>query len=423
MGLIDELINYSAIEAGRFDIVKKPVDLRTLLDAIVELSAPRAHEKGLGIGVFVSQDVPKTIEADPIRLQQILTNLVHNAVKFTESGSIGVFCSVGANKVQITVSDTGPGIEAKDQQRIFQEFERVGDTGAAPGSGLGLAIALKLAEAMGGSINHNNRLEGGSDFTLSLPSLQNQTVQKNTLAGQTVRVVGLQGPERDAMIATLQSLGAHVVSETDASMVDLSITVPISEKTAHKKNAKRTIVLITPAARGSLDTLMAQDYSGYLVRPVRAATLEKVVSGSEITAIKSKIAIAPRLQASRALHVLVAEDNQINALLVTAALGRAGHRVTHVTDGAAALAAMQENKFSMVLMDLHMPGMDGPEAILHVRRHEDETASKRTPIIVLTADARAETAAAMTSIGADSVLSKPIDPLALIMACEKIANT
>lgn len=423
MGLIDELISYSAIEAGRFEIVKKPVHVRMLIDAIVELSAPKAHEKGLGIGVFVSPNVPETIEADPIRLQQILTNLVHNAVKFTTMGSIGVFCSVDDNQVQITVSDTGPGIAVKDQQRIFHEFERVGDTGAAPGSGLGLAIALKLAEAMGGSINHENRMEGGSDFTLSLPSLRNQTVQETTLTGQTVRIDGLTGPEREAMAATLKSLGANVIGESQAGFVDLLLTVPALENTATKPVAKRSIVLITPAARGSLDRLMAQNYAGYLVRPVRAATLERVINGVEIKTAKTQIAIAPRLQTSRALHVLVAEDNQINALLVTAALGRAGHRVTHVTDGAAALAAMQESKFSMVLMDLHMPGMDGPEAILHVRRLEDETGSKRTPIIVLTADAREETAAAMTSIGADSVLSKPIDPIALTMACEKVANT
>ena len=168
---------------------------------------------------------------------------------------------------------------------------------------------------------------------------------------------------------------------------------------------------------------MAEGYAGYLVRPVRAITLERVINGAHIASNVSKIAIAPRLQASRSLHVLIAEDNQINALLVTAALGRAGHRVTHVTDGAAALAALADTKFSLVLMDLHMPGMDGPEAILQLRRIEDESGAKRTPIIVLTADARAETAQTMKSIGANSVLSKPVDPRALIMACEKVANS
>ena len=168
---------------------------------------------------------------------------------------------------------------------------------------------------------------------------------------------------------------------------------------------------------------MADGYAGYLVRPVRASTLERVINGAHIATNVTKIAIAPRLQSSRALHVLVAEDNPINALLVTAALGRAGHRVTHVTDGAAALAAMADTKFSMVLMDLHMPGMDGPDAILALRRIEDETGVNRTPVIVLTADARAETATAMKAIGADSVLSKPGDPHALTMACEKVANS
>jgi CheY-like chemotaxis protein len=423
MGLIDELINYSAIEVGRFDIAMKPVDLRTLVDAVVELSAPKAHEKGLGIGVFVSPEVPEHIQTDPLRLQQILTNLVHNAVKFTSAGSVGVFCEIENNQVQIRVSDTGPGIAANDQQRIFKEFERVGDTGAAPGSGLGLAIALKLAEAMGGAISQSNRASGGSDFVLSLPVTETAVPLKPSLEGQTVRLNGLDGPERDAMVATLKSQGATVLEPHNNGLADVLITAPMDAKTTKAPNAKCTIVLITPAARGSLDVLMAEGYAGYLVRPVRASTLERVMNGEHIATNVSKIAIAPRLQTSRALHVLVAEDNPINALLVTAALGRAGHRVTHVTDGAAALAAMADTKFSMVLMDLHMPGMDGPDAILQLRRIEDETGAKRTPVIVLTADARAETAATMKSIGADSVLSKPVDPRALTIACEKVANS
>jgi CheY-like chemotaxis protein len=422
MGLIDELINYSAIEVGRFDIAVKPVDLRNLVDAVVELSAPKAHEKGLGIGAFVSQQVPDTLQTDPLRLQQILTNLVHNAVKFTTSGSVGVFCDIEKNSVVIRVSDTGPGIAAKDQQRIFKEFERVGDTGAASGSGLGLAIALKLAEAMGGSIAQTNRAAGGSDFVLRLPNNGEAKPHNAALAGQTVRLEGLKGPERDALVATLQSQGAHLLGNEEPGLADVLITAPGASKSPWGAHAKRSIVLITPAARGSLDALMSEGYAGYLVRPVRATTLERVINGAHVSNSVPRIAIAPRLQTSRALHVLVAEDNQINALLVTAALARAGHRVTHVTDGAAALSAMAETKFSMVLMDLHMPGMDGPDAILAMRRIEDESGVARTPVIVLTADARPETARAMKSIGADSVLSKPVDPQALTMACEKIAS-
>jgi CheY-like chemotaxis protein len=423
MGLIDELINYSAIDAGRFDIALKPVELRTLIDTVVELSAPKAHEKGLGIGAFVSPAVPEKIQADPLRLQQILNNLVHNAVKFTVSGSVGVFCAFENNSIQIRVSDTGPGIAIGDRQRMFREFERVGDTGAASGSGLGLAIALKLAEAMGGTISQSNRANGGSDFILSLPASGHAAPHEPALTGQTVRLHGLDGPERDAMIATLQNQGARVLSPQDNTIADVLITEPRAEDSQMAASARRSIVLITPAGRGSLDMLMAKGHAGYLVRPVRAGTLERVINGTNSSASAPRIAIAPRLQAARALHVLLAEDNPVSALLVTAALGRAGHRVTHVTDGGAALAAMAQTRFSMVLMDLHMPGMDGPQAISAMRRIEDETGVKRTPIIVLTADARTQTAEAMKSIGADSVLSKPIDPHALTVMCEKVANS
>lgn len=423
MGLIDELINYSAIEVGKFDIAIKPVDLRTLVDAVVELSAPKAHEKGLGIGVCVAPEMPETIQTDPLRLQQILTNLVHNAVKFTTAGSVGVFCAIEGNAITIRVSDTGPGIDDQDRLRIFQEFERVGDTGAATGSGLGLAIAQKLSEAMSGTLTQANRESGGSDFVLKLPFSGQPTKAMPNLASQTVRLLGIEGPEREAFVATLQSQGATVLCQSDAGLADVLITAPVQAKKSLVPAAKRSIVLITPAARGSLDSLMAEGHAGYLVRPVRASTLERVLNGAHGSANVARISIAPRLQTSRSLHVLVAEDNQINALLVTAALGRAGHRVTHVTDGAAALAAMAETKFSLVLMDLHMPGMDGPDAISALRRIEDQTGAARTPVIVLTADARAETAAAMKSIGADSVLSKPVDPHALTVACEKVANS
>ena len=238
-----------------------------------------------------------------------------------------------------------------------------------------------------------------------------------------MRLQGLDGPEHDVMVATIQSQGATVLGRHDAGIADVLITGPTAHKPGTISNAKRSIVLITTAGRGSLDALMAEGYSGYLVRPVRAATLVRVLSGTHDVAAGPRIAIAPRLQTSRSLHVLIAEDNQINALLVTAALARAGHRVTHVTDGAAALAAMAETKFSLVLMDLHMPGMDGPEAIAALRQLEDETGVKRTPVIVLTADARAITAGAMLALGADSVLSKPVDPQALTIACEKVANS
>jgi CheY-like chemotaxis protein len=418
LGLINDLIDYSAIDAGRFEVTAKSVDLRAMMDAAIELAAPAAHGKGLGIGAFIAPDAPDTINADPLRLQQILSNLIGNAVKYTQTGGVSVDCTADGATVRVTIADSGPGIAATDRERIFGEFERVGDKTAATGSGLGLAISRQLARAMGGDIVFSPGDDVGSRFTLSLPGGR-RTLAAAPLRGLRVAIRGVTGPECGALRRTLAAAGALTIAPDAApGAADIVLATP----DAGTGGALRSVVLITPQQRGALDTLMASGHEAYLVRPIRSATLMRVLGAAGTSGLKRahaqpKISLAPRLDSTPPLHVLLAEDNAVNALLVTAALGRAGHRITHVGDGAAALEAIAANRFSLVLMDLHMPVMDGPQAIARLRAIEDSEGRARLPVIVLTADARAETAAAMAAIGANAVIAKPVDPAELLNAC------
>jgi CheY-like chemotaxis protein len=426
MGLINDLIDYSAVEAGKLDITPKPVDIRGFIDTIIELHAPAAHDKSLGISAFVASDVAKMVEADPLRLQQILNNLVGNAVKYTKQGAVALTCSIHGNRLSFNVIDTGPGIAPEDHSRIFAEFERVGDKTAATGSGLGLSIAVRLAEAMGGAITFEARPEGGSLFQLQLPlksDVNQPAIDKMPLAGLHYAICGLTGLEHDMLDQTLQSFGALRV---DPAVADVVLTTPCERVPA----GRRSIVMITPRERGSLDRLLSSDsadkHEAYLVRPIRAATIERVLTGAMTSAknrasAASRINLAPRLDVVQSMNVLLAEDNPVNALLVTAALGRVGHRVTHVMDGSACLSALAEARYAFILMDMHMPVMDGTEAISQLRKAEEASGLARTPVIFLTADARPETAHALIALGADGVLTKPVEPSELIGLCATVA--
>jgi CheY-like chemotaxis protein len=474
MHLMDGLIDHAAIEAGRFDITPAVVNIRALIEAVAELAAPRAHDKGLGIATHVAPDLPETISADPVRLRQILTNLTHNAVKFTQAGSVSITARRVGRTAAITVADTGPGVAADTIPNLFADFER-GAGQTMPGAGLGLAIAQRLAQAMGGGISYAGRKGGGAEFTLVLPVDHASTSRSETLGprldGLRVALALPDGLERAALAAMLQAEGARLASP-DARMADLLIATPDAAPGA---DATRALVLITPQERSRLANLVPARFDGWLVRPVRAASLvamaspaqqDRPTAGDEKTggkqetkakvqtpvgmAAKTPAGVLPdtatclprasRAHRARGLHVLLAEDNPVNALVATAALARAGHRVTHATSGTDALAllvvsAAIPHGFDILVTDLHMPGMDGPDLIAALRAREDQTRAdeihagkhhaggrSRLPVIVLTADARPETRARLLDRGADAVLTKPFDPAALTALCTGLAE-
>ncbi len=440
LALIGDILDFSKIESGRLTLDDDEVDLRTLLSGVAELLGPRAHAKGIEIATAVNRDVPASIRADQVRFGQVLTNLLGNAVKFTEKGGIWVTVSMsGAERdvLRIEVRDTGVGVPLAKRSEIFQEFVQA-DTGHARkfgGSGLGLAISKRLVETMGGEIGIESPADGGSTFWFTLPVLAVRPAPQldSAIVGKRIAIVTPNKILARGIVAQLEQAGAEAVdfahltagAQIDMLLVDAGTD---SEPNLSIKPAVDVpaLVLVTPAARVRLEALKAMGFAGYLVKPVREPSLVQQLSdclsldgapdaapeleGSEPAAVEPP---APLPQAGSGLKILLAEDNPVNALLIRELLRRRGHRIQEVTSGAAAVAAMEKDSFDLLLTDIHMPGMDGIEATRAIRALEAQGARPRTPIVALTADAMEAGRQACKDAGMDAFLTKPVDPAEL----------
>jgi CheY-like chemotaxis protein len=454
LALIEDLLDYSKIEAGRFDPEPQPMSVREIADNIIELLAARAFAKGIGLGCHVEPDVPQLITADPGRVRQVLLNLIGNAIKFTDSG--GVLVSVArartetSDRICFTITDTGPGLREEDMERIFEEFEQADGTSTRThgGAGLGLAISKRLVAAMGGTISVSSRLGQGSEFVFEIPATEATGApqgQQNVLAGRRAVILSRNAIEADAIARTIRANGGTAgIATTVAQAVPLAegcdvllVDAAIEESDGRVLKRLRqsgfsdceAITLIAPTDRGMLGEFRASGYATFLARPVRGGTLLRVLLTSHAPALtqpQPEKGRTPALRASsgrqQGLSVLIAEDNDINAMLARATLLKAGHRVKVVGNGKAAVEAVtsagHKHRFDVVLMDLHMPVMDGLDAIAAIRRHEEETSAPPVPIMVLSADSQEKTRHAVLAHGASGFVTKPLDPDALVNAVE-----
>jgi len=453
--LIEEILDFSKIEAGRLDLVRRAFDLPALVEETIELIAPRAQEKSLEIACYVEDTVPRTVMGDPARLRQVLLNLAGNAVKFTEHGGVAIIVEPGnqPDEVRFRVRDTGIGIAPAEQDRIFLEFEQA-DGGSGRkfgGTGLGLAISKRLVERMGGCIALESALDAGSTFSVTLPLPRSDAGEQPTtvppaLAGSDVLIVAPGETAASLVARRLMAWGARTCLVPDeqvasallperawsAVLVDHALGSEACERLARATaDIPRRIVLITPAERHALEALKNAGFTGYLVKPVRAASLaarmtadedgfERAGADAGEIAETAAAAAAPGRGRS-ALAILVAEDNEINALLALSLLTRLGHRPTMAATGDAAVDAWTAaheagTRFDLVLMDVHMPGSDGIEATRRIRALEAERELARTPIIALTANALDEDREACLAAGMDGFLVKPLDREQLMAA-------
>jgi PAS domain S-box-containing protein len=444
LSLIEEILDFSKIEAGRLDLEIAPFDLAALLEETVELIAPRAQAKGLAIASYLEVGLPRQVMGDAARLRQVLLNLAGNAVKFTEQGGAAVLVQAGAgpHEIDFLVRDTGIGIAPAQQSLIFGEFEQADSSAARrfSGTGLGLAISRRIVERMGGGIAVESAPGAGSTFriTLALPAVPADGAAEATapdLSGTKVLIAAASVIEAPLLarrlagwgaqtrtIADLDTAAAESMQYWDAILVDHALGLEACRRLAAAAacTVARRIVLIAPAERHELPALQAAGFTGYLVKPIRVASLAAQLGGEAPRAAADGFARADsRDQApavapsgAGALTILVAEDNEINALLARALLARLGHRPTIAPNGTAALEAWLAahaagTPFDLVLMDVHMPASDGIEATRRIRAAEAEGA--RTPIIALTADALSEDRAACLDAGMDGFLTKPLD--------------
>ena len=442
MALIDEILDFSKIEAGKIDIESRPFALTELIEELTELLAPRAQLKGLEIAAYVDERLPAQVVGDMARLRQVLLNVAGNAIKFTERGGVALLAEPGlaADDIVFTVRDTGIGIAPEAREKIFREFEQADDRTARNygGTGLGLSISERLIRRMGGRITLDSTLNVGSTFevTLRLPAFGSASLAfvPPNLTGIDVLLVTGQAIEASLIARRLQRWGAQTAVVTNADVagallperswhtiiIDTALGEPTVKPLLQQagRDAKHCVVMLTPSERRSLDQLKADGCDGYLVKPVRAASLAaRFAAEGSLSIVPDEQAFAPLAvprPAARGLSVLVAEDNEINALLTRSLLSRLGHRPVVATSGHGALEswiAAQSGgaPYDVVLMDLQMPELDGIETTKRIREREAQSGARHTPIYALTANAVVEDRYACFEAGMDGFLVKPLD--------------
>jgi CheY-like chemotaxis protein len=441
VSFIEDMLDLARIEAGRLDLSIRPLALSALVEETVELLGPRAQAKGLEICCYADERLPAQVLGDEARLRQVLFNLAGNAIKFTERGGVLIIVEPDAqtDAIAISVRDTGIGISEPDQNRIFQEFEQADSspTRKFGGIGLGLTISKRIVERMGGTIAVESIPGEGSTFraTIALPRAgggNEETLAVPDLSGNDILIVAPAAIEASLIARRLQRWGARTKIVPDdqvaaallperlwsAVLVDHTLGTQVSATFARTATAiPRRLVLVTPTMRTELAALKEAGFTGYLIKPVRAASLaarfsahDAFDSGAPIEIVESPSVAA----ANTGLSILVAEDNEINALLARALLLKLGHQPIVAASGAEALelwlaARAVGAPYDRVLMDLHMPGMDGLEATRRIRSIEAETDTRRTPILALTANVFAEDRDACFTAGMDGFLVKPLD--------------
>jgi signal transduction histidine kinase/DNA-binding response OmpR family regulator len=442
LSLIEELLDYSKIEAGKIDLEQRPFALTSLIEDITELLAPRAQAKSLEIAAYVDERLPTEVIGDAARLRQVLLNLAGNAIKFTATGGVALIVEPGIwpNEISFLVRDTGIGIAPEARERIFREFEQADERIARNygGTGLGLSISERIVKRMSGRIALESQPGAGSTFEVSIPLAasvdggQRPFVAPN-LAGQSIMLVSTQSIEASLVARRLQRWGGQTcfVSDTDVAMALLPerswhavlVDRALGDDTvqaigdAAQHCATQRILMFTPSTRQELKPSSA--FTAYLVKPVRAASLAaRLAATPEVDAplLADDLvdAEAPAQKPASGLSVLVAEDNEINALLMRSLLTRLGHHTVIATDGAEALESWLAAKsagtpYDLVLMDVQMPELDGIEATKRIRTLEASEPGRRTPILALTANTLNEDRYACFEAGMDGFLIKPLD--------------
>jgi PAS domain S-box-containing protein len=427
LSIVNSVLDFSKIESGRVDPTPRASDPEEIVRSVVDLLAARAHARGLELTVFCDPAVPERIETDPGLVRQILLNLIGNAIRFTDEGAVQVRIhrDRAAGALHISVRDTGVGIPQHEQSALFAEFKQADGPGGRPqgGSGLGLAISRRLARLLGGDINLASAPGEGSAFTLELPLPADVPDGKRAscsapLAQWEVRLHADNMLLLDALAEQLRAYGIAV-----QLLGKLAVGLPagccgLVQLVARQGPARsREIALYRVGSRCGWSP--ERCVAGLRVPVTPRGLVETLSDALQKDAVAEPSAaddIADRVArcAADALPVLLAEDSRANQLVATSILGKAGFRVDVVENGLQAVAAVNRRSYSLVLMDLAMPDMDGIEATDCIRALPGKRG--RVPIVAMTANAFDEDRRRCLEAGMDGYLSKPIERRALFEA-------
>ena len=450
--IINDILDFSKIEAGRVDLESVDFDLRRAVREVLGSFAEAAHARGLELLCLIRHDVPSALRGDPGRLRQVLSNLVGNAVKFTEKGEVVLRVTLdesAANEalVRFEVRDTGIGIEPELQPRLFQSFVQ-GDGSASRrygGTGLGLAISKRLVSLMGGEIDVRSRPGEGSTFWFRVrlgrqapgavagpaaatrlagrrvlvvdDNATNRQILKQQLAHWGIRATTVEsGPKALALLRQSTTTGpGYDLAILDMKMPEMDgLTLAGAIKEEPALSGVRLVLLTSFGQRGHGAEASRIGIAAYLTKPVDEADLhdclvEVMDEGRPVHAPHLVTRHSLReLRPPVAARVLVAEDNEVNQKVAVRILEKLGYRVEVADNGQEALQACEGTRYDAVLMDGQMPGMDGYEATRRIREREGK--GPRLPIIAMTASAMKGDRERCLEAGMDDYVSKPVTP-------------
>lgn len=455
--LLNEILDLSKLEAGKLELVESEFSLREILEQSVAPLAIRAQERGVEFICAAARDVPDRLHGDAARLRQVLVNLAGNAVKFTDWGEIALRAELidrdqSTVKLRFTVKDTGIGIAPEQSQRLFQKFSQIdsSSTRRHGGSGLGLVIARQLAQLMDGEIGFDSLPGQGSVFwftavfTIGREESATATTLLRELEGVQVLVVDDNATNREILENQLTSWGAHVFTAADGpdalrtlrnetargrkfELAVLDMHMPGMDGLAlarilHEDPQTRSLPLILLTSlvhHGSAEEYRQAGIVSWLTKPAREAELQQALiqaivqrsapaSDSRTTATTTGTTLFPPAGAPTRGRVLLVEDNATNRLVARNFLQRLGLEVEEAADGRQALEVLAKRTFSLVVMDVQMPVMDGLEAAKLIRDPSTSVLQHDIPIIAMTAHAMKGDAEICRAAGMNDYVSKPV---------------
>lgn len=443
--LIDDILDFSKIEAGHLELEKQPFSLEEMAEGLAELLAPRAQQRGISLSTVIDPSLPAQVIGDQGRLHQVFANLVGNAIKFTDKGGVTLLLERGPRMpdqapneetvpLVARIIDTGIGMGPEDQRIVFEEFQQARAAAAQRrgGTGLGLAISRRLVATMGGDIHLESAPGAGTTFTVSVPlpiHAEAPSAAPAPLADNYV-VVALKSPAAHALAQTVThhggstwvpenpatALASAAFKNTQAIIAPADVLDPeMVASLRHRAPDMRIVAAAQADDRTTARSAISRDdnpVDAYVLLPARRQTLIAALSGnleqqaSEPADVDDAPRDAPPVIGRR---VLLAEDNDVNALLTVSVLERDGHEVIRVLNGREAVEALDTKaRFDIVLMDMHMPEMDGIEATKALR-----AAGHMVHVVALTANAYSQDRQRCLDAGMNDYLSKPVEPDAL----------
>jgi signal transduction histidine kinase/CheY-like chemotaxis protein len=446
MVLLDDILDQSKIESGQLRLEAIEFDVVQLIEDVAELIAPAARRKDLQLVVAIAPDLPQWVVGDPTRTRQILGNLCSNATKFTTTGHVRVAaCRGGDDRVVFTVEDTGVGIAADVLPRLFQRFQQADSstTRRFGGTGLGLTIARELARLMGGDIAVVSTPGVGTRFTVDVQLRAIETCRIGTQLDLASRRCVLAFPERhhaDAIRPWLEKHGADVVGVDDGPALVAALAGGLGQPALVFADQdlpglpQATTRVSTAVARGDARICLVHDEivaatwlpcHAQLRKPIRIQALLHAAqtlaapdaASSRPVAAKATTARTPTSAASR--RVLVVEDNAVNQRVAQAMLQRFGMTVDVVDSGDGAIDALAARDYDLVLLDMQMPGKDGPETAREIRDPASSVRRHDVPIVALTANVLPEHRELCYAAGMDDFLPKPLTTVALERVLER----